>query len=36
MAKRSNRIRGYSAIADFLDKYVKNAAANPEQHGQSQ
>jgi dipeptidyl aminopeptidase/acylaminoacyl peptidase len=25
MAKRSNRIRGYSAIADFLDKYVKNA-----------
>ncbi len=28
MAKRSNRIRGYSAIADFLDKYVKNAAAS--------
>lgn len=25
MAKRSNRIRGYSAIADFLDKHVKNA-----------
>ncbi|HXZ27720.1 MAG TPA: prolyl oligopeptidase family serine peptidase, partial [Terriglobales bacterium] len=25
MAKRSNRIRGYSAIAEFLDKYVKNA-----------
>jgi dipeptidyl aminopeptidase/acylaminoacyl peptidase len=28
MAKRSNRIRGYTAIADFLDKYVKNATAS--------
>jgi dipeptidyl aminopeptidase/acylaminoacyl peptidase len=27
MAKRANQIRGYSAIADFLDKYVKNAGA---------
>ena len=25
MAKRGNRIRGYSAIADFLDKYLRNA-----------
>lgn len=24
MAKRANRIRGYAAIAEFLDKYVKN------------
>jgi dipeptidyl aminopeptidase/acylaminoacyl peptidase len=24
MAKRANRIRGYTAIAEFLDKYVKN------------
>jgi dipeptidyl aminopeptidase/acylaminoacyl peptidase len=23
MAKRANRIKGYGAIADFLDKYVK-------------
>jgi dipeptidyl aminopeptidase/acylaminoacyl peptidase len=25
MAKRPNRIRGYTAIADFLDKYLRNA-----------
>ncbi|HEV2022789.1 MAG TPA: S9 family peptidase [Terriglobales bacterium] len=25
MAKRANRIRGYTAIADFLDKYLRNA-----------
>src|SRR5712692_3335407 len=25
MVKRGNRIKGYSAIADFLDQYVKNA-----------
>jgi dipeptidyl aminopeptidase/acylaminoacyl peptidase len=24
MAKRANRIRGYTAIADFLDKYLRN------------
>jgi dipeptidyl aminopeptidase/acylaminoacyl peptidase len=27
MAKRANRIRGYTAIADFLDKYVKGDEA---------
>lgn len=25
LAKRANRIKGYTAIADFLDRYVKNA-----------
>ena len=25
MAKRANRIRGYTAIADFLDKYLRSA-----------